>query len=104
MAHEESSQQQTPTATQQQPPQRTPAVQPVERPLPTGGRINRTPSAPIPTIRSLPLDLQISQEISHANEVVLVFEAEFSVAEARSWTGSYNLKNAIQLTVIDELP
>lgn len=60
--------------------------------------------APLSTVCSLPIDLQLSQDLLHANKVVLVLEAEYSVAEARSWTRSYNLRNAIQLSVVDEVP
>lgn len=36
--------------------------------------------------------------------MVLVFESEFSMAQARSWIRSFNLKNLTKLTIVDELP
>lgn len=76
----------------------------LERSHPTGGRVSQIPLTPLSTVCCLPSHLQLSQDLLHANKVVLTFESELSVAEARSWTRSYNLKNTVQLTIINELP
>lgn len=37
------------------------------------------------------------------NKVVLAFEAEFSIAQARDWVQAYNLQSDIFLTISEEL-
>lgn len=65
---------------------------------------SHTTSTPSTYILNLPVEDTSEESHYHRNKVILSFEEEFTLSDAREWVGYFNQKRGTKLTIVDALP